>query len=119
MITVLFDGKCGLCRREIAFYRSKAPEGRFCWIDAITDDRALSNLHVRCKDALLAIHVVDDKGQTLTGADAFAAIWMALPGFLWLGQFVSLPVIRPLARWVYSVFGRLRYRFHGYDKCEL
>lgn len=119
MIIVLFDGKCGLCRREIAFYRSIAPNDRFLWIDAMTDHQTLANLNIRRKEALLAIHVVDDSGLTLTGADAFAAIWRALPGFRWLGSFVSMPFVRPQARWIYSIFGKLRFRLHGYDRCDL
>jgi predicted DCC family thiol-disulfide oxidoreductase YuxK len=119
MITVLFDGKCGLCRREIAFYRSTAPKARFRWIDAMTDDKVLLSLNIRRKDALLAIHVIDDREQCLTGADAFAAIWAALPGFRWLGWLVSAPLVRPVARWIYSVFGWLRYRLHGYHRCDL
>ncbi|ESQ82300.1 hypothetical protein AEAC466_18305 [Asticcacaulis sp. AC466] len=119
MITVLFDGKCGLCRREIGFYRTMAPADRFQWIDVMADDDALSRLNISRKDALVAIHVIDDVGDRLTGADAFATIWKALPGFQWLGRIVSAPIVRPLARWVYAVFGALRFRFHGYDRCEL
>ncbi|MEC9079196.1 MAG: DCC1-like thiol-disulfide oxidoreductase family protein, partial [Pseudomonadota bacterium] len=31
MITVFFDGKCGLCSREIRHYQKIAPAERFCW----------------------------------------------------------------------------------------
>ncbi|EGF93164.1 hypothetical protein ABI_16040 [Asticcacaulis biprosthecium C19] len=119
MITVLYDGKCGLCRHEISFYRKIAPDGRFTWVDVMTDDAALADLKVHRKDALMAIHVFDDKGQCLTGADAFAALWKGIPGFRWLGHLVSLPVIRPVARGLYAAFGYLRFRLHGYDRCDL
>lgn len=33
MITVFFDGKCGLCTREINYYRKIAPSGVFDWRD--------------------------------------------------------------------------------------
>ncbi|ESQ73594.1 thiol-disulfide oxidoreductase DCC family protein [Asticcacaulis sp. AC402] len=119
MITVLYDGKCGLCRHEIGFYRKIAPDGRFLWIDVMTDDSALADLKVRRRDALMAIHVFDDRGQCLTGADAFATLWKAIPGFKWLGYLVSAPLIRPLARWLYTGFGILRFRLHGYDRCSI
>ena len=33
MITVFYDGQCGLCRREIDYYRRIAPSGLFDWVD--------------------------------------------------------------------------------------
>ena len=33
MITVFYDGKCGLCAREIGYYRRIAPDGVFVWQD--------------------------------------------------------------------------------------
>ena len=33
MITVLYDGKCGLCRKEINHYRKIAPDNIFDWQD--------------------------------------------------------------------------------------
>ena len=33
MITVFFDGKCGLCSKEISHYRKIAPDGIFIWQD--------------------------------------------------------------------------------------
>lgn len=119
MITVLFDGKCGLCRREISYYRKIAPPDRFRWIDVMEEEDSLVALSINRRDALKAIHVIDEGGHCLTGSDAFAKIWKALPGWDWLGQFVSSPGVAPLARMAYAFFGALRYRFHGYQKCDL
>jgi len=119
MITVFFDGKCGLCRREIAFYQKIAPEGRFSWVDVMSGDETLNALNIDRRAALLAIHVINDEGRCFTGADAFATIWKGLPGFHWLGRLVSSQPVRPLARWLYAVFGALRFRFHGYSQCQL
>ena len=33
MITVFYDGKYGLCAREIGYYRRIAPDGVFAWQD--------------------------------------------------------------------------------------
>ena len=41
MITVFYDGKCGLCSKEINHYIKIAPEGIFNWQD-ITKDNASS-----------------------------------------------------------------------------
>jgi len=118
MITVLYDGKCGLCCREIAFYRKIAPKGRFQWIDVMSDKESLLTFNIRQRDALMALHVFDDDSRCLIGVDAFSVIWKAIPGFRSLGYFVSVPVIRPVARWIYAAFGALRFRLRGYHYCE-
>ena len=30
---VLYDGKCGLCNKEILYYQTIAPKGKFEWVD--------------------------------------------------------------------------------------
>ncbi|MDV2858555.1 DCC1-like thiol-disulfide oxidoreductase family protein [Oceanimonas sp. CAM02] len=32
MLTVFYDGRCGLCDREIAFYRRRAKPGSVRWL---------------------------------------------------------------------------------------
>jgi len=36
MIEVFFDGKCGHCSKEIAYYQNIAPSGIFAWMDIAT-----------------------------------------------------------------------------------
>lgn len=119
MITVFFDGKCGLCRREISFYRRHAPDAPITWIDVMGPEFRPELFSLSRDAALRAIHVRNDDGQWRTGADAFSLIWKALPGFRWLGVLVSSPWILPAARGIYKAFGYLRYRLHGYDRCAL
>ncbi|MDG1286309.1 MAG: DCC1-like thiol-disulfide oxidoreductase family protein [Rickettsiales bacterium] len=33
MLTVYYDGKCGLCNKEIRYYQRIAPVGVFLWVD--------------------------------------------------------------------------------------
>jgi predicted DCC family thiol-disulfide oxidoreductase YuxK len=37
-ITVLFDGKCGICSKEISFYKRMSPAGQFIWQDVNSID---------------------------------------------------------------------------------
>jgi predicted DCC family thiol-disulfide oxidoreductase YuxK len=37
MISVFYDGKCGMCRKEITHYKRIAPENVFNWIDITVD----------------------------------------------------------------------------------
>lgn len=105
-LTVMFDGACPLCRREIGLYQSLAPLQPVSWLDVSKDTAGLSavdqarymgRFHVRLQD-----------GQVLSGAAAFVALWLAMPGWRWLGRVGRLPGVTPLLERMYRGFLQLR-----------
>ena len=113
-LTVLYDGACPLCRREIGVYRGLQPlhpDSPVCFADVsdaafslpsalppgTTREQLLARFHVRGRDGVL-----------LSGAQAFLALWAALPGWRWLALAGRLPG----AAWVmergYRLFLRWR-----------
>lgn len=105
-LTVMFDGACPLCRREIGLYQSLAPLQPVSWLDVSKNTAGLSavdqalymgRFHVRLRD-----------GQVLSGAAAFVALWLAMPGWRWLGRVGQLPGVTPLLERVYRGFLHLR-----------
>ena len=105
-LTVMFDGACPLCRREIGLYQSLTPQEKVVWLDVSKADspmapadkaRYLARFHVRRKD-----------GRILSGAAAFVALWLAMPGWRWLGRFGRLPGVTPMLELLYRGFLRLR-----------
>ncbi len=113
-LTVLYDGACPLCRREIGVYRGiqpLQPGAPVCFADV--SDAALplpATLPpgVTREQLLARFHVRDRNGELLSGARAFLALWAALPGWRWLALVGRLPG----AGWVmergYRLFLRLR-----------
>lgn len=85
-LTVLYDGACPLCRREIGIYRGLKPlrsDSPVCFADV--NDAALPLPLGTTREQLLArFHVRSRDGQLLSGAQAFLALWAALPGWRWL-----------------------------------
>lgn len=89
-LTVLYDGACPLCRREIGLYRGLRPDRPLCFADVsdvscpvppgATREQLLARFHVRGAD-----------GQLLSGAAAFVALWSVLPGWRWLAALGRLP----------------------------
>ena len=63
MLTVYYDGKCGLCRREIEYYKRVAPADRFVWLDIATDPAGLADLDISQADALRRLHARDASGK--------------------------------------------------------
>ena len=89
-LTVLYDGACPLCRREIGIYRGLRPNTPVCFSDV--SDAAQPLPPGTTREQLLArFHVRSHDGQLLSGAQAFLALWAALPGWRWLALAGRLP----------------------------
>lgn len=105
-LTVMYDGACPLCRREIGVYQSLTPLQTVQWLDVSEAQAGMSpeeqarfqaRFHVRQKD-----------GRLLSGAAAFVALWLAMPGWRWLGRVGSLPGVTPVLEQLYRGFLHLR-----------
>jgi predicted DCC family thiol-disulfide oxidoreductase YuxK len=105
-LTVMYDGACPLCRREIGVYQSLSPLEPVSWLDVSKQNinmspedqaRFMARFHVRTKD-----------GQLLSGAAAFVALWLTMPGWRWLGRFGQLPGMTPLMEIFYTGFLHIR-----------
>lgn len=109
-LTVLYDGACPLCRREIGIYRGLQPlrpDAPVCFADVsdaasplppgTTREQLLARFHVRGRD-----------GELLSGAQAFLALWAALPGWRWLARAGRVPGAAWLMERTYRLFLRWR-----------
>ena len=109
-LTVLYDGACPLCRREIGIYRGLRPlrsESPVCFADV--NDTALELPAGTTREQLLArFHVRGHDGQLLSGAQAFLALWAALPGWRWLALAGRLPGAAWVMERSYRLFLRWR-----------
>ena len=106
-LTVLYDGACPLCRREIGVYRGLRPSTPVCFADV--SDAALPLPPGTTREQLLVrFHVRGRDGQLLSGAQAFLALWVALPGWRWLALAGRLPGAAWVMERTYRLFLRWR-----------
>jgi predicted DCC family thiol-disulfide oxidoreductase YuxK len=109
-LTVLYDGACPLCRREISVYRNLQPlrsDSPVCFADV--SDVAVPLPPGTTREQLLArFHVTGRDGELLSGAQAFLALWSALPGWRWLAFAGRLPGASWLMERMYRLFLRCR-----------
>jgi predicted DCC family thiol-disulfide oxidoreductase YuxK len=108
-LTVLYDGDCPLCSREIAWYRRRQGVGRIRWLDASQRDCPLPG-HLSRKTALARFHVFKSDGSTLSGASAFIELWSHIPSLRWVARGVRDLRLAPLLEWGYQRFLPLRGR---------
>ena len=114
-LTVLYDGACPLCRREIGVYQGLQPHEpgqSLKFLDISQPDSALPAGGVR--SAYLArFHVQRPDGQVLSGAAAFVALWATLPGWRYLALVARLPGVTPLLELIYRGFLLVRPQMQG------
>jgi predicted DCC family thiol-disulfide oxidoreductase YuxK len=79
-LTVFYDGSCPLCRREIGFYRRCKGAQTVRWEDvSLASPSELEGLSRAQAMARFQVRRAD--GSIVSGGRAFAALWLALPGF--------------------------------------
>jgi ubiquinone biosynthesis monooxygenase Coq7 len=114
LLTVLYDGECPLCRREIAHVQGLAarqPDSALCFVDV---SAASCTMPAAEQAALLArFHVQRPDGSRLDGAAAFVAMWGRLPGWRWLARLARLPGALPALELAYRAFLRVRPRLQA------
>lgn len=92
--TVFYDGACPLCQREISFYKRRKGANGVTWIDVSrsVDDEIAPGL--TREQALARFHVINGERKPVSGGEAFACLWAALPGFRHLGRlFQARPLL--------------------------
>lgn len=117
MITVYYDGKCGLCSREINHYRKIAPAGIFDWQDITVSADSLKEEGISLSQGLKLLHAKDADGTLCIGVDAFILIWKQLKRWRLLAAVMALPVIRQTANFLYQAFAN--WRFNRLEHCQL
>ncbi|WP_343561828.1 thiol-disulfide oxidoreductase DCC family protein [Kiloniella sp. b19] len=110
MITVFYDGACGLCSREINYYRRIAPPAVFDWQDITKTTTELEREGISLTEALRLLHARDSNGTLHIGVDAFILIWQELKHWRLLAALVSLAPIHWLARHLYTTFAAWRFK---------
>ena len=112
--TVLYDGACPLCVREIAFYRRLRGPARLQWRDISTAPDGVAVCGVNAASAKARFHVVMPDGTPRVGAAGFIEIWKHLRAFRWLGWLTD----NAPSRWVldrgYDLFLRVRPRLQRF-----
>lgn len=118
-ITVLFDGECPLCVREIEMLRRLDRErGRLGLTDIAAPDFDASRYGVDHDTLMARIHGVLPDGRLIEGVEVFRRAYAAV-GLGWLVAPTRWPVVKPAVDALYRVFARNRLRWTGRaDSCD-
>ena len=117
MITVYYDDLCGMCSKEINFYKRISKKNLIKWVPLSAPQENLKNDNLKLSDALLHLHAKDSAGKFHVGVDAFILIWKQLKWWRNLAFFFGLPIIYQIADFLYRYFAN--WRFKRLKHCQL
>ena len=117
LIQVFYDGKCGLCSKEINYYKKISPQNIFKWNDIANNPDNLKVIKVSQYDALMYLHALDRNKNLKIGVDAFILIWDEFKLWNLLSFFVKLPIIYQITNSLYNMFAS--YRFKKLTHCQM
>jgi predicted DCC family thiol-disulfide oxidoreductase YuxK len=119
-ITVLFDGNCPLCSREIRFLdRLDRGRGRIGFEDIASSGFDPAPYGRSQADLMARIHGALPDGTLIEGMEVFRRAYAAV-GLGWILAPTAWPGVRPLADAGYRWFARNRLRLTGRSHaCEL
>ena len=118
-LTILYDGACPLCLREVRFLRSRDPGGdqlAFVDIDA-ADYIPADHGGIDYRMAMARIHAIAADGSVLRDVEVFCRAY-ALVGLGWLYAPSRWPLLAPLANGAYNFWARVRLRLTGRPDLE-
>jgi predicted DCC family thiol-disulfide oxidoreductase YuxK len=122
-LTILYDGGCPLCLREVHFLQSRdrarngaAPRLAFVDIDA-ADYEPTDWGGISYREAMGRIHAVADDGTVLRDVAVFRGAYRLI-GLGWLYAPTGWPLLGPLVDALYSLWAAARLRLTGRPDLE-
>lgn len=119
-VTVLFDGGCPLCAKEIRHYRSLPGSETIDWVDITRVPGLEEHYGVSYQQAMERFHVRDGDGRWQTGAYGFVTLWKSFAGFRWAAILLERLRLVGFTDRVYGIFAKRRLKSRCADgACEL
>ena len=118
-LTLLFDGACPLCLREVETLRRRDQgRGRLAFVDV--DDPAYDPARhggITYAEAMGRMHALRADGQVIRDVEVFRQAY-ALVGLGWLYAPTRWPLLRPLVDALYGLWARWRLAITGRPALE-
>ena len=119
-LTLLFDGGCPLCLREVKILRRRdGGQGRLAFVDV--DNPAYDPARyggITYSDAMGRMHALRDDGGVIRDVEVFRQAY-GLVGLGWLYAPTRWPLLRPLVDALYGLWARWRLAVTGRPSLEV
>ena len=109
-ITLLYDGECPFCSREVQWLKDRDRQGRLALVDISAIGFDPSRYGLTRDEVDSRLHAIRDDGTVARGMDAVCEAYRAV-GLGWVVAATRWPGLRTATDWAYSVFARNRVRW--------
>jgi predicted DCC family thiol-disulfide oxidoreductase YuxK len=113
LLTLLYDGGCPLCLREVNFLRHRDRRGAIRFVDLDDPDYNPQRWgDISYREGMARIHALDRHGTVLRDVAVFREAYR-LVGLGWLYAPTSWPLIAPIVNRIYAIWAKQRLRLTG------
>ena len=107
-LTLLFDGGCPLCLREVKFLRSRDKLNNIKFVDIDSTDYQ-PNLYsgISYRDAMNRIHAIKESGEILRDVSVFREAYQLI-GLGWIYAPTKWPLLGHLVNQLYKLWAKWR-----------
>ena len=112
-LTLLFDGGCPLCVREVRFLQRRDRQARLAFVDIDASDYdAAVHAGISYRVAMGRIHAITGSGEVLRDVAVFREAYRLI-GLGWLYAPTRWPLIGSVVDWVYGIWAARRLQITG------
>jgi len=109
-LTILFDGGCPLCQREVDFLKSKDLNGHLDFVDINSSDLSFEFKYgITYKQAMQRIHAFKSDGSVIKNIEVFQEAYRLI-GLGWIYAPTKLPIMDKLIDFIYGVWAKYRLK---------
>ena len=114
LLTLLFDGACPLCRREVEALGSRdRGQGRICFVDVDAPDYdPAAHGGISYREAMGRMHAIGADGRVIVDVAAFREAYR-LVGMGWLYAPTTWPIVKPVVDGLYHHWANWRLTLTG------
>ena len=118
-LTLLYDGACPLCLREVRALRAMdADRCGICFIDIDSSDYdPAAHKGISYREAMGRMHAITGDGRVIKDVAAFREAYR-LVGMGWLYAPTTWPIIAPLVDYIYRLWAHWRLRLTGREDLQ-
>ena len=113
-LTLLFDGACPLCLREVEALRARDGErGQICFVDIDAPDYdPAAHAGISYREAMGRMHAIAADGRVIRDVAVFREAYK-LVGMGWLYAPTTWPILQTVADGMYGLWAQWRLRVTG------
>ena len=109
-LTILFDGGCPLCNKEILFLKRKDIKKKLNYVD-INDEKYNPNeyLGITYSNAMSRVHGITSDNQIIKDLEVFYKAYKAI-GLGWIYAPTKIPILKECTGLIYTIWAKYRLK---------